>query len=86
MTDHFINGWTVSGVLSLIGGAILHVLRMRRPAGGNPNSLVKRIARWASATGRVPLVEDALDYTADYNQSLLDQQFIGPHTTRARAH
>ena len=73
MTDH-LNGWTASGALSLIGSALVFIWRTHRQADGNPNSLIKRIARWASATGRVPLVEDALSYTTDYNESLLAQR------------
>ena len=69
-----VNGLTVSGALSLAIAALGLLRRSLRRSDSDPRSLSKRLARWASATGRVPLVEDALDYTTEYNHRLLEQR------------
>lgn len=63
-----ISGGLIATGLSLLGA-------WRKLRNGTPTIPIwRKVFRWASATGRLPLAEDALDFTTDYNKTLLMQR------------
>jgi hypothetical protein len=71
----WINQWSISGTITAV--VTLIVAWLRRNADPTPGNPLRKPLRWLSQSGRRMVAEDALEFTTQFNSTLLAQRNRG---------